>query len=99
MLGDQPLLSVEVLQRLMNALRAPGTRIVQPRYAGTPGNPVGFHRTLFPALVTQQGDQGARALIRAHRDEVCYVDFDDEHYQRDIDTPEDYAAIQGNADA
>jgi molybdenum cofactor cytidylyltransferase len=93
MLSDQPLLSSDVLARLATALAQPGALIVQPRYGGTPGNPVGFTRALFPELMSQQGDQGARELIRARHGEIRYVDFEDAALQRDIDTPEDFEAL------
>jgi molybdenum cofactor cytidylyltransferase len=93
MLGDQPLLSSLVLCDLATELEAPDALIVQPRYGGTPGNPVGFSRSLFPELQMQQGDQGARDLVRARRTEVRYVDFGDASLQCDIDTPEDFEAL------
>lgn len=93
MLGDQPLLTPAILGALMLALAEPGRLIVQPRYAGVPGNPVGFARTLFADLCIQRGDQGARDLIRTRRTDVYYVDFESAQPQLDVDTPEDYAAI------
>jgi molybdenum cofactor cytidylyltransferase len=93
MLSDQPLLSSSVISDLASALSESGSVIVQPRYAGTPGNPVGFSRALFKELQNQEGDQGARELVRARRSDVHYVDFDDASLQRDIDTPEDFEAL------
>jgi molybdenum cofactor cytidylyltransferase len=93
MLSDQPLLSRDVLARLVVSLAQPDALIVQPRYGGTPGNPVGFKRALFAELQSQQGDQGARELIRDHHEDVRYVDFEDPALQRDIDTPEDFEAL------
>ena len=93
MLGDQPLLSSLVLCDLATELETTDAIIVQPRYGGTPGNPVGFSRSLYPELQMQQGDQGARDLVRARRADVRYVDFDDAALQRDIDTPEDFEAL------
>jgi molybdenum cofactor cytidylyltransferase len=93
MLSDQPLVSSDVLVKLASTLDEHDALIVQPRYGGTPGNPVGFKRSLFPELRSQQGDQGARELIRARRADIRYVDFDDAALQQDIDTPEDFEAL------
>ncbi len=93
MLSDQPLLSSDVVARLATELTRPEVLIVQQRYGGSPGNPVGFTRALFPELQSQEGDQGARALVQARRVDIHYVDFDDGALQRDIDTPEDFEAL------
>lgn len=93
MLSDQPLLSDNVVKALISALAEPEAVIVQPRYGGAPGNPVGFSHALFDELQAQQGDQGARELVRSRRADVRYVDFDDATLQRDIDTPEDFEAL------
>jgi len=94
MLADQPLVTIGVVQKLLRSLRISDASIIQPRYAGEPGNPVGFQRELFADLIAQSGDQGARQIVRQHRDEVQYVDFAESVHQRDIDTPEDYAMLQ-----
>jgi molybdenum cofactor cytidylyltransferase len=93
MLSDQPFVSAEVMERLAAELAGSNALIVQPRYDGAPGNPVGFKRSLFAELQTQQGDQGARELLRARRSDIRYVDFDNAALQQDIDTPEDFEAL------
>lgn len=94
MLADQPLMTLDVVQRLLQTLRTVDALIVQPRYAGVPGNPVGFQRALFADLMAQNGDQGARQIVRQHRDEIHFVDFAESAHQRDIDTPEDYEMLR-----
>ncbi|MFN0072537.1 MAG: NTP transferase domain-containing protein [Chloroflexota bacterium] len=98
MLSDQPLLSSSVVCRLAATLRGSDALIVQPRYGGAPGNPVGFHRSLFDALRSQSGDQGARALLRRRQADIDYIDIDDAEMQQDIDTPEDFASLNQAAD-
>lgn len=97
MLADQPLITPSVVQALIGSYRETGAVIVQPRYAGQPGNPVLFDRSVFPELMEQSGDQGGREVVRCHRDGVQYVDFDRDDFQRDVDTPDDYAALSGTA--
>jgi molybdenum cofactor cytidylyltransferase len=94
MLSDQPLVSSDVLVELASNLGDPEALIVQPRYDGKPGNPVGFNRGLFRELQSQVGDQGAREMLRARRSDIRYVDFDNAALQQDIDTPEDFEALR-----
>ena len=62
-LGDQPTVSVEVVQRVVATWREGGGPVVAPRYRGIRGNPVLFDEALFSALGDLVGDHGARDLI------------------------------------
>ena len=91
--GDQPLLTSEVIRVLMDTYLATGRSPVIPRYAGRRGNPALFDRRLFPELLAVTGDQGGRPVIELHADEVTWVDFPDPRLGQDLDTEEDYAII------
>jgi molybdenum cofactor cytidylyltransferase len=90
-LGDMPYVRTETLVRLdaaMRRQRLDGRRcIVQPRYEDTPGHPVGFSREFFAELLDLDGDEGARSVVRAHRDAVAFVDVDDPGVVTDLDQP------------
>jgi CTP:molybdopterin cytidylyltransferase MocA len=88
-LGDQPGLDVEVIGRLLSAWRA-GSRIAAVCHAGHLTHPVVFDRGFFPALRLLQGDAGARAIVKAHWDEVAQVEGPS---LPDLDTPSDYEAF------
>ncbi|MGC8839610.1 MAG: nucleotidyltransferase family protein [Anaerolineae bacterium] len=90
-LGDQVGLTAVLLRRLVQAFAATGGPIVAPEHGGRLGNPVLFHRALFPALRTQRGDRGGRDLLREHRDKVVTVPVDDPWELWDLDSPDDYA--------
>lgn len=94
LLGDQPFLGAEVIDRLIAEYRASGRPIVVPIYAGRRGNPVLFDRLLFDELRRQQGDQGGRAVVAADPSRVAEVHFPDSLPQRDLDTWEDYLAAR-----
>ncbi|MEA5628053.1 nucleotidyltransferase family protein [Nostoc sp. UHCC 0251] len=87
-LCDQPLISVRLIQQLVEQYRLKGKRIVTSAYAGTVGVPALFDLTLFPDLMLLQGDVGAKRLIHQLIDEVVPVSFPDGAI--DIDTPLDY---------
>jgi molybdenum cofactor cytidylyltransferase len=92
-LGDMPWVDPATLARLRavmeDALVAGRARtIVQPVHAGVPGHPVGFAAAFLPELELLQGDEGARALLQRHRDEVQRVEVEDAGVLRDLDSPE-----------
>ncbi len=92
LLGDQPGVDPALIDRLIERFQATGARIVQPVYAGRPGNPVLFARSLLPELAAVTGDEGARSLIQRLRHEVALVPVDGPP-PRDLDTEDDYRLL------
>jgi len=92
-LADQPGLTLEALQALVEAYRATRAPIVAPYYRGRRGNPVLFARSLFADLGQVEGDQGGRALLVRHEQEVVRVDLDDAAILLDVDTRQDYEGL------
>ena len=90
LLVDQPTITPEILNRVIEFFRHKRSAVVQARYTGgVTGHPVLFSRKLFPELMTVTGDEGGRTVVRDHRGSVRYVDFDCEP-PHDIDTDADY---------
>ncbi|KIY40369.1 molybdopterin-guanine dinucleotide biosynthesis protein MobA [Pseudomonas sp. 10-1B] len=85
LLGDMPWIEPATLRRLAEAASA--ASIVLPRHAGQQGHPVIFGRDFWPALWQLSGDEGARAVVRAHWDCCVVVEVDDAGVLLDIDTP------------
>lgn len=98
--ADQPLVEKETIQNLLlqadNAERLTSgkTRIIRARYAGKEGSPVLFHASLIPELQQLSGDEGGRSVIRAHREEMEFVDVADERQMTDVDTVEDLEKLE-----
>lgn len=95
LLGDQPLVDPEVVNRMIARWQETRTGVVAPRYAGGPGrNPILFDRVVLPELMTLTGDIGARAIVRAHqkRGDISLVEVDSSA-PRDVDTEDDYAEL------
>jgi len=91
-LADMPFVTIPTLTNcvaLLDAVPQNEQRVIQPRYADRPGNPVGFSPPLVARLSSCQGDQGARRLIADAlvENRVTYFDVDDAGVVRDIDTP------------
>lgn len=95
MLGDMPKVEASLVDRLADAL-APtrGRLIAVPVAEGRHGNPVALARPLFPALMTLEGDVGARQIIAQNPDLVVEVPVEGEGAFLDIDTSEELEALE-----
>ena len=89
-LADQPALTPDLLNTLVARYRATGAPIVVPFYQGQRGNPVLFDRSLFPELLAVEGDQGGRALLVRHQEQMERIEVDDPATVLDVDTRQDY---------
>lgn len=86
LLGDMPWIEPATLCRLADAASA--STIVLPRHAGQYGHPVIFGRDFWPALARLRGDEGARAVVRAHQGCWTVVEVADAGVWLDVDTPQ-----------
>jgi len=87
LLADQPLITIDHLSSLQEAWLASPASIVATEFDGNSGPPVIFPASYLDALLTLQGDRGARSIIKDNEDTVIKVAFEDAAI--DIDTPED----------
>lgn len=92
MVCDQPFVTPELLQRLVETQRVTGKRLVACEYDNTLGVPALFDHTFFPALQSLQGDQGAKSILIQWEQEVARLPFPEGRW--DIDTREDYQAVE-----
>ncbi len=91
-LGDQPLVTAELLDRLLDHQQASGRPAAALDFNGLLHPPVVLARELWPELAQLRGDVGCRALIRARPDLVARLPATGSH-PLDIDTPEDYQQL------
>lgn len=91
-LADQIAVTGDDLQRLAGAWRRRPDAIVAASYAMTVGVPAIFPRWCFPELAELRGDQGARALLHRHPDQMVRVPM--ANASIDIDVPEDLLSIE-----
>ncbi len=89
-LGDAPLMTSAVIERF--AEEPPGTRAV---YDGRPGHPVVLGPEQIAALTQNEGDVGARDLLRGAR----VIEVGHLCSGRDVDTPEDLEEVRNEARA
>jgi len=92
-LGDQPMVPLEVIPRLLETFRQTRKSIVAPVYRGVQGNPVLFAAAVFPELTTLTGDRGARPVVERDLGRVALVCFE-LPMPADLDTPEEYERLR-----
>ena len=95
-LVDHPLISRSVVNEMIDRFFESKKLIVIPTYKGKRGHPVLLSSRLFPELLKAPPDQGAKAVVHAHRDETLELETDDEGVIIDIDTPDEYRQNVGS---
>jgi molybdenum cofactor cytidylyltransferase len=91
--ADMPLVTPEVLRELARRQQLSGRPAAMTEAGGVRGVPVFITRSLFPALMIQEGDVGGAQYLRGHPESVEAVHFDDLDVVRDVDRPEDYTRL------
>ncbi len=92
-LGDQPLMTAHILDRLITTKQSTGKRIVASFYNGKRGSPTLFDACFFPELLEMTGDEGGRKVLERHQQEMASVEFKDETADYDVDTWEAYQQV------
>lgn len=85
---DQPTLSVEVLKGLVVKQHETNRPIVASRYANTVGVPALFMANVFDKLLSLDGDEGAKKVIKQDPTIVDTIDFPSGEI--DLDTRDEY---------
>lgn len=93
LLGDQPLVTAELIEQMLDAARAFPDSILAASYDGRRGNPVYFPSAYFAELNTVTGDEGGRSVIQQHHDNVRLVPIANTDAMLDADAPDDYQQI------
>ena len=89
-LADMPWIRRETIASVVDALER-GVGLVATSHRGLRRHPVGFSRRYYDELAALSGDEGARALLRAHEQDIELIETDDGGVARDVDTPADLA--------
>ncbi len=92
-LGDQPLITAHILDRLITTKQSTGKRIVASFYNGKRGSPTLFGACFFPELLEMTGDEGGRKVLERHQQGIARVEFKDETAGYDVDTWEAYQQV------
>lgn len=93
-LADQPLLTVSLINQLIDFYNNSKYLIVRPFLGENPGHPVLMNTCLVPELLELKEDIGAREIIALHGEEVGLLQLDSREELLDIDTPDDYIKVK-----
>ena len=92
-IGDQPDIDPGVVAEVLETFSRSPAPVVIPKYRYTWGNPVMVDRSLWPRLMSLEGDEGAQRLFHAHPEWVEEV-WTDQLPARDVDTESDLAELR-----
>ncbi|UCC66448.1 MAG: nucleotidyltransferase family protein [Deltaproteobacteria bacterium] len=94
-LADQPFISPEVIDLLIERFAEGSKGIVLPVYQGQGGHPVIFDRERYEGdLFELRGDVGGKEVVRRHPEDVLEVEVSSSEVLLDIDEWDEYTRIQ-----
>ena len=94
-LSDQPQIPATIIEQVLAAAARQPDHIVIPSHEMRRGHPVYLPAALWDELLTLTPAQTLRDLIRRHEARIAYVVVESDAILRDLDTPEEYAALRG----
>lgn len=92
--GDQPFLSSELINQLIEEYKKSKSSILIPYYNGNRGMPMIISSKYKEELLNVVGDKGGRDIVNKYIEEVVKVCIREEKQGIDIDTPEDFKLNQ-----
>ncbi len=94
LLGDQPFVGAEAVERLV-ATFTEGAKVAVATYGGKRRNPVLFSQEVWPLLEAElAGDEGARSVLKQHPELVVEVPCGGVGDPTDVDTREDLRRLE-----
>ncbi|GGL65613.1 nucleotidyltransferase family protein [Wenxinia marina] len=99
LLADLPLIGPDEIAAVLAAPSAAPHALIWRGAAadGTPGHPILFDGSLRPGFARLGGDDGAKAVVAAHRDRTHLVPLPGRAATLDLDTPEAWAAFRSGS--
>ena len=99
-LVDRPPVKSETIQALDEAFEQALRQwkwAVVPEYQGKHGHPILVGREMMEAFLRAPASSSAREVQHAHQDKITYLPVDDPLVVTNVDTPEQYAALEMSA--
>ena len=88
--GDQPFITPEVINSVIEAYRSSGKGIIIPVYKGKRGHPLLLDSKSKVQIDTLDKDKGLRSITYIHSADIYEVETDEPGILRDFDTYDDY---------
>jgi molybdenum cofactor cytidylyltransferase len=90
-LSDQPLVTADAVNRIVEAHYQTGKEIVASEYAERHGVPLYIGKRFFDEILALAGTEGAKRVIDRHLEEMTTVPLAEAAF--DIDTPDEYELL------
>ena len=97
LLGDQPSIDPDIINKLIDCYQTNKHGIIIPVYDGRRGHPVVFDVKYKQELLVI-GDGGAKVVVDKHTHDILEVTVDSPEVLTDIDTPQDYQKARQHAE-
>ena len=91
---DIPMVRATTIKQIMNAGLKNPENIIYPLYKGKRGHPPLIPTGLIPGIIKWEQEGGLKTFLKSHEDIALDVPVNDRFILFDIDTPEDYKALQ-----
>lgn len=85
---DHPLISTQLVSRLIAEFDSDRKLIVVPTHQGRRGHPVIFHASLYAELLDASPNVGARQVVWAHPDAIAEIETDESGVILNLNDPE-----------
>jgi molybdenum cofactor cytidylyltransferase len=85
---DHPLISSQLVSRLIAEFDSDRKLIVVPTHQGRRGHPVIFHASLYAELLDASPNVGARQVVWAHPDAIAEIETDEAGVVLNLNDPE-----------
>ncbi|MGQ4833021.1 MAG: nucleotidyltransferase family protein [Candidatus Asgardarchaeia archaeon] len=93
-LGDQPLITSEVINEIINVYRHTSALIVSPRVGRKKAHPVLFDKKTFADILNMPQDGIIRDIVHKYALQHVTFNWSEEEILFDMDTPKDYEKIR-----
>jgi molybdenum cofactor cytidylyltransferase len=96
--GDLPVLEVDTVSALIRAWEGGEGALIAPSYRMQRGHPVLIGRAYWEEIQELPVGSSLRAFLGEHEGRIAYVVVEDPGIRRDLDTPEDFRRVRGEAE-
>lgn len=93
-LGDQPLISPKIINRLMEKYQSSRAGIVTVMHQSLRGHPVIISKKYVQEILSLNGDIGARDLLKQHLDDTASINIESSEEFFDVDKTQDYEKLK-----
>lgn len=97
-LGDQPLITPDIFDMLINEFEESSSDIMLPSYNNKPGHPVIISTKFLPEIKKLDGAMGLKPFLDEHKDLVKHYAIDDKKVIIDLDYYDDYQYYKNKYD-